>query len=116
MSVSWLDTIEITPFQQRVYQAAMQIPRGRVTTYRWLGLAIDCRSPRAIGQALKRNPFAPRVPCHRIVASDLSIGGFFGQTSGPGIDKKRQLLGEEGVLFQNGRIADPARLFTFGLE
>ncbi len=111
-----LDSVDITPFQRRVYEAALQIPHGRVTTYKWLGMAIGCHSPRAIGQALRRNPLAPDVPCHRIIAADLSAGGFSGQTSGPKISKKLRLLREEGVTFHKGKIADPARLYTFGLE
>ncbi|MDF2530083.1 MAG: hypothetical protein K0Q57_963, partial [Gammaproteobacteria bacterium] len=50
---------------------------------------------------LKRNPFAPEVPCHRVVKSDLSLGGFYGETSGPQIDKKRKLLLAEGVKFDD---------------
>lgn len=111
-----LDHVDITPFQRRVYQAALEIPPGRVTTYKWLGLSIGCRSPRAIGQALRRNPLAPDVPCHRIVAGDLSPGGFAGQTSGAEIARKRRLLREEGVIFKNGKLTEPSRLFTFGLE
>ena len=111
-----LDSVAITPFQRRVYQAVLEIPAGRVTTYKWLGLAIGCGSPRAIGQALRRNPLAPDVPCHRIVASDTSIGGFAGEASGPEISRKRRLLHGEGVLFKNGRLADPSQIYTFGLE
>lgn len=111
-----LEEADITPFQRRVYEAVLEIPHGFVTTYRWLGLAIGCRSPRAIGQALRRNPFAPEVPCHRIVASDLTIGGFAGKREGPKIAKKRRLLAEEGVRFEDGRLADPNCLFTFGME
>ncbi len=52
-------------------------------------------SVKLIGQALKRNPFAPDVPCHRVIASNGDIGGFHGERSGDMIDKKRQLLEEE---------------------
>ena len=48
------ENAEISDFQRRVYEATMEIPRGRVTTYKWLGLSIGCHSPRAIGQALRR--------------------------------------------------------------
>ena len=70
---------------------------------------IGCRSPRAIGQALRANPFAPEVPCHRVIASDLSPGGYSGQTSGPRLARKLQLLAAEGVTFQNNRLTDPSR-------
>jgi methylated-DNA-[protein]-cysteine S-methyltransferase len=56
---------------------------------------------RAVGQALKRNPFAPVVPCHRVVRSDGSLGGFNGCTSGCEIDRKIKLLAQEGVTFAN---------------
>ena len=110
-----LESAEITPFQRRVYQAAMEIPYGKVTTYKWLGLSIGCHSPRAIGQALRRNPLAPEVPCHRIIAADTSIGGFSGKRSGPDIDRKRKLLESEGVHFEDGVLAESDRLYTFGL-
>jgi methylated-DNA-[protein]-cysteine S-methyltransferase len=111
-----LDAVEITPFQRRVYEAVLQIAHGRVTTYKWLGLSIGCGSPRAIGQALRRNPLAPEVPCHRIVSSDARIGGFAGETDGPEITKKLRLLAEEGVIFEDGKLADSAQIYTFGLE
>jgi methylated-DNA-[protein]-cysteine S-methyltransferase len=54
-------------------------------------------SPRAIGQALRRNPFAPIVPCHRIVASTGSLTGFGGETDQKALDKKKSLLAKENV-------------------
>jgi methylated-DNA-[protein]-cysteine S-methyltransferase len=105
---------EITPFQRRVYDALRRIPRGRVTTYGLLAKHLDCRSARAVGQALRRNPFAPGVPCHRVIASDLRIGGFTGHRSGPEIARKRSLLAAEGVLFlEDGLLADPGLRFDF---
>lgn len=99
-----------TPFARRVYAELGKIPAGFVITYAALGRRIGCRSPRAIGQALRANPFAPQVPCHRVIASDLSPGGFAGKTSGPELGRKLRLLAAEGVLFRNHRIADPARV------
>ncbi|MFV0416587.1 MAG: MGMT family protein [Chthoniobacterales bacterium] len=90
---------ELTNFQRRVYAMTSQIPRGKVTTYRDLGKAIGCRSPRAVGQALKRNPFAPKVPCHRVIAANGSLGGFHGEKEGVQIARKRRMLTEEGVKF-----------------
>ncbi|MEM9018196.1 MAG: MGMT family protein, partial [Verrucomicrobiota bacterium] len=60
-----------TEFERRVYDALHLIPRGKVTTYGLLGKFIGCRSAQAIGQALRRNPFAPDTPCHRVVSGDL---------------------------------------------
>lgn len=107
--------MKTTPFQDRVYAAVRLIPAGRVATYAEVARAVGCRSPRAIGQALKRNPFAPEVPCHRVVAASLAPGGFCGQAAGREVLRKLALLAREGVVFTpDGRLADPARLFHFG--
>ncbi|NQU41335.1 MAG: MGMT family protein [Lentisphaerae bacterium] len=103
---------EVTAFQDRVYGALSRIPRGCVTTYARLGQSIGCNSARAVGQALRRNPFAPRVPCHRVIAADLSLGGFSGQREGAALDRKLALLVSEGVVFSEGRLVDPTRLIT----
>lgn len=92
------DSKSISDFQRRVYLALLEVPRGTTITYRQLGQRIGCRCPQAIGQALKRNPFAPFVPCHRVIASDGTIGGFHGQTEGETIQRKLALLKEEGAL------------------
>lgn len=103
-------TDEPSPFARRVYEALSRVPEGRVITYAALARRIGCRSPRAVGQALRANPFAPDVPCHRVIASDLSPGGFFGKTRGPQLARKLRLLEAEGVRFTRNRLADPARL------
>jgi len=104
----------VTPFQKRVYDATKRIPKGKVSTYGHIAHAIGCASPRAVGQALRRNPFAPAVPCHRVIPGDLTIGGFGGKTAGANIRKKLKLLAREGVLFKNRRLVDADRLHTFG--
>lgn len=86
----------ITEFQRKVYLALLDIPRGATISYKQLGEKIGCRSAQAIGQALKRNPFAPHVPCHRVICSNGKIGGFHGKREGEMIEKKRKLLEEEG--------------------
>ncbi|EIW81728.1 methylated-DNA--cysteine S-met [Coniophora puteana RWD-64-598 SS2] len=68
----------VTPHQWAVYDFTRTIPCGRVTTYKDMCTALGEGSPRSVGTALRRNPFAPFVPCHRIVASDGSVGGFRG--------------------------------------
>ncbi|MDO4992238.1 MAG: MGMT family protein [Prevotellaceae bacterium] len=85
----------ITEFQRKVYLELLNIPRGETISYGELGKRIGCRSAQAIGQALKRNPFAPDVPCHRVIAADGSLCGFHGQRDGEMIEKKRMLLEEE---------------------
>ena len=100
----------VTDFQQTVYDSISRVHRGRVTTYALLAQSIGCRSPRAVGQALRRNPFAPKVPCHRAIASDLTPGGFNGARAGTEIARKLRLLAAEGVVFRDGRLADPSRI------
>jgi len=89
-----------TLFQQKVYDACSRIPSGRVTTYQLLARSIGCGSARAVGQALRRNPYAPRVPCHRVIASDLTLGGYEGQKDSEALSRKIALLASEGVMFQ----------------
>lgn len=87
-----LVSTEITPFQRRVYLALLDVPPGTTITYGELAERIGCRSAQAIGQALRRNPFAPDVPCHRVVAADGSLGGYNGEREGEQIEYKRRLL------------------------
>ena len=102
-----------TDFEARIYSLISTIPRGKVATYKMVAEHIGCGSCQAVGQALKRNPLAPRVPCHRIIASDLTIGGFVGQRSGTEIKKKLRLLKKEGVTFVDGKLAEHSRLHQF---
>lgn len=103
--------VSLTPFQSRVYTALLEVPKGQTITYKQLAERIGCRSAHAIGQAMKRNPFAVGnkigvieftidycVPCHRVVSSDGSLGGFHGQRTGAQIERKQQLLENEKVL------------------
>jgi methylated-DNA-[protein]-cysteine S-methyltransferase len=106
--------MSVTPFQKRVYEAVSRIPKGRVATYQGVAKHIGCGSPRAVGQALRRNPFAPRVPCHRVIASTLAMGGFKGETGGPALRRKMTLLAGEGVRFVEGRLSEPSRVYRFG--
>ena len=73
----------------------LNVPAGATITYGELARRIGCRSAQAVGQALKRNPFAPDVPCHRVVAANGTIGGYFGQCSGEMVERKRKLIEEE---------------------
>ena len=86
---------EITPFQRWVYMELLNVPAGATITYGELARRIGCRSAQAVGQALKRNPFAPEVPCHRVIAANGSLGGYFGKREGDMIERKRRLLNEE---------------------
>ena len=86
---------EITPFQRRVYMELLNVTPGTTITYGELARRMGCRSAQAVGQALKRNPFAPEVPCHRVVAADGSMGGYFGKREGKMIERKRKMIEEE---------------------
>jgi methylated-DNA-[protein]-cysteine S-methyltransferase len=71
-----------------------------VTTYARIAQALGSKGYRAVGNALNRNPYAPAVPCHRVVGSDGSLTGFAG-----GLEKKRELLRREGLrLRENGKV------------
>jgi len=87
-------------FNQKVWALTARIPKGKVVTYGDIAKALHCNGPRAVGNALNKNPYAPAVPCHRVVGSDGSLTGFAG-----GLDKKRKLLLGEGVkLRSNGKV------------
>lgn len=88
-----------SPFSRRVLLADFAIPRGRVSTYR--RIAEHLSSPgaaRAVGTALARNPFPLIIPCHRVIRSDGSLGGFR-----YGLHMKRRLLEMEGAVIQDER-------------
>ncbi len=85
----------ITDFQRKVYLELLNVPRGETVSYGELARRIGCGSAQAVGQALKRNPFAPEVPCHRVIAADGTLGGFHGEREGIMIEKKRALLKKE---------------------
>jgi O-6-methylguanine DNA methyltransferase len=82
-------------FSQAVWRACASIPEGEVRTYGWVARQIgNPRAARAVGRALGANPFAPIIPCHRVVRGDGTLGGY----SGPGgLARKRSLLKKEGA-------------------
>jgi methylated-DNA-[protein]-cysteine S-methyltransferase len=85
----------LTEFQQQVLQATQQIPRGRIATYMDIARKIgNPKAVRAVGQALGRNPIPIVIPCHRVIASDGSLGGYSG---GGGLKTKAKLLQLEGA-------------------
>jgi len=100
---------QVTSFRAAVFAAVSQVPRGKVTTYGRVAAHLKVRSAQAVGQALRSNPFAPVVPCHRVISADLRIGGFAGARVGPSVDRKLALLADEGVQFRGGRLSDSER-------
>lgn len=100
-------------FAEQVYAACSKIPKGKVSTYGAIARHLNS-APRAVGQALKRNPYAPKVPCHRVIASTGHIGGFMGESTGPEVNRKICLLKEEGVTIDAGKINNfKEKLFEF---
>ena len=85
---------KLTPFQRAVLLACSRIPKGQTRTYSQIARAIGKpKAARAVGNALAKNPFAPLIPCHRVVKSDGSPGGYSGKG---GVKTKRRLLAAEG--------------------
>ncbi len=96
-------------FNARCYELLRQIPKGRVTTYKLMAEALGTKAYRAVGNAMAKNPDLITVPCHRVVKSDGSIGGY-----ALGTEKKIELLESEGVRIEDGRVAElPALLYRF---
>jgi methylated-DNA-[protein]-cysteine S-methyltransferase len=85
-------------FNERVWALTARVPAGNVVTYADIATALGTRGYRAVGNALNRNPYAPGVPCHRVVGSDGRLTGFAG-----GLAKKEALLNGEGVPVKRGR-------------
>ena len=86
-------------FNQKVWALTARVPAGKVTTYGRIAEALGSKGCRAVGNALNRNPYAPGVPCHRVVGASGALTGFAG-----GLEKKQRLLAGEGVEVSNGRV------------
>ena len=104
---------KITEFQSKVYEAVKLIPKGRVTTYKGIAQYIGCDSCQAIGQALKKNPNAPEVPCHRVIKTNGEIGGYMGHRVGEELQLKFFLLSSEGIEFIDGMITNKDLIFDY---
>ena len=84
-----------TLFQRKVWLYLKKIPRGKVKTYSEVAKAIGKPlAVRAVANAIAKNPYAPRIPCHRVIRSDGSLGGYSGKG---GVKTKKLLLKKEGV-------------------
>ncbi len=84
-----------TPFQRAVWRVLQTIPYGEVRTYQWVAKKIGRpKAVRAVGNACGANPLPVIIPCHRVIASDGSLGGFSG-----GLRRKKRLLKREGFNF-----------------
>ena len=85
-----------TKFQLKVWNYLKKIPKGKVKTYLEVAKAIGKpKAFRAVANAVGKNPYPPKIPCHRVIRSDGSLGGYSGKG---GIQQKRRLLRSEKVL------------------
>ena len=84
-----------TKFQLKVWNYLKTIPKGTVKTYKQVAIAIKRpKSARAVANACGKNPYAPKIPCHRVIRSDRGLGGYSGRG---GIKTKLRLLRSEKV-------------------
>ena len=86
-------------FNQKVWALTARIPCGEVRTYADIAHALNCKGYRAVGNALNKNPYAPAVPCHRVVGKSGDLTGF-----AAGVAKKRRLLEGEGIRFRGEKV------------
>tara|TARA_Y100000590_G_C15504556_1_gene933004 strand:- start:692 stop:967 length:276 start_codon:yes stop_codon:yes gene_type:complete len=88
--------IKGTKFQIKVWKFLKKIPKGTVKTYKEVAIAINKpKSARAVANACAKNPYSPKIPCHRVIRSDGGLGGYSGRG---GLKTKKKLLKNEGYL------------------
>ena len=88
-------------FNKRCYEKLILIPEGMISTYAEIAKSLDSKAYRAVGNAMANNPHLISVPCHRIIRSDGSLGGY-----ALGINKKIQLLKKEGIQIKDNKVVD----------
>ncbi len=96
------------PFYEKCYKLLTQIPKGKVTSYKELANTLDTKAYRAVGTAMAKNPNPIVVPCHRVVKQDGSIGNY-----ALGINKKIELLQQEGLEIKEGKIVFTDKNFHY---
>ena len=88
--------------EEKVYKKLLEVPKGKITTYRELAKAIGLKNgQRMIGKIMNKNPYPVIIPCHRVIKSDGKIGGFAW-----GEKVKAKMLSNEGIKIGNGKILD----------
>jgi methylated-DNA-[protein]-cysteine S-methyltransferase len=93
--------VEGMNFNQKVWALTARIPKGQLATYGDIARALGTKAYRAVGNAMNRNPYAPKVPCHRVVGSTGRLTGFAG-----GLAKKQKMLEAEGVPCSNSQVKE----------
>jgi len=92
---------QLTPFQWKVLKASMTIPLGETRSYKWIAQKIGSpKSMRAVGQALRHNPYTVIIPCHRVIKEDGTLGGYAGGSS----KRKAKLLALEKEIVEKGHV------------
>jgi len=86
-------------FYEKCYVILKKVPKGKVTTYKEIARALNSKAYRAVGTAMNKNPYAPIVPCHRVINADGNLGGF-----ASGLKNKIKILKSEGIEIINNKI------------
>ena len=86
-------------FNEKCYAVLRNVPKGKITTYKEIAYALHSKAYRAVGNAMNKNPYAPKVPCHRVINSNGSLGGF-----ASGTKNKIKMLKKEGIEINKGKI------------
>ncbi|MBX4212157.1 MGMT family protein [Candidatus Pacearchaeota archaeon] len=84
-------------FSEKCYEVLKKVPKGKVTTYKEIAKALNTKAYRAVGNAMNKNPYAPAVPCHRVVNSNGKLGGY-----AFGLKRKVEILEKEGIVIEKG--------------
>jgi methylated-DNA-[protein]-cysteine S-methyltransferase len=88
-------------YQTKLQELLLKIPKGKVTTYKEIGKAMETRGYRFVGQLLHNNKYPDKYPCYKVVKSDGDIGGF-----ALGMKDKIRRLNADGIEVKNGKILD----------
>lgn len=97
-------------FKTDVFDLVKKIPKGKVTTYKEIANEMDTKAYQAVGNILAKNEYGfldgGKIPCHRVVRSDGTVGGFCGQKCGKKVCEKKRLLKKEGIIFKGDKIKE----------
>ncbi len=99
-----------TQFQDKVYKLCKKVPEGKVTTYKAIAEKLETKAYRAVGNALRNNKHPIEIPCHRVVNSDGSLGGYKGRLNNK---EKIRLLRKEGIVLDGKIINLEQHLIVF---
>ena len=86
----------------------MRVPKGKIITYGEIAKQLKSKAYRAVGNAMNKNPYAPKVPCHRVVKSNGEVGGF-----AHGTKKKIEMLRKEGIEIKDNKIDLKKYMYKF---